>query len=64
MKSLIKNYKKKKKKWRSYYYFEEFIKHKCLLCTCITNILISSAVTTVISIDIMGLILMGIKEIY
>jgi hypothetical protein len=39
--------------------FEGFIKHKCLLCTCITIFLISLAITTIISMIIMALILMA-----
>jgi hypothetical protein len=37
--------------------FEGFINHKCLLCTCITMILISLAVATVISMAMMALLL-------
>jgi hypothetical protein len=36
--------------------FEGFIKHKCSLCTCITVIVISLAVATIISITTMTLI--------
>jgi hypothetical protein len=39
--------------------FEEFIKHKCLLCTCIITILIPLAVAIVILMVIMVLILMA-----
>jgi hypothetical protein len=44
--------------------FEGFMKHKCLLCWCISSIIISLAIATVISIALMAIILMsfGNKE--
>jgi hypothetical protein len=44
--------------------FEGFLRHKCLLCWCISSIIISLAIATVISIALMVIILMsfGNKE--
>jgi hypothetical protein len=44
--------------------FEGFMRHKCLLCWCISSIIISLAIATVISIALMAIILMsfGNKE--
>jgi hypothetical protein len=44
--------------------FEGFLRHKCLLCWCISSIIISLAIATVISIALMTIILMsfGNKE--
>jgi hypothetical protein len=44
--------------------FEGFIRHTCLLCWCISSIIISLAIATVISIALMAIILMsfGNKE--
>jgi hypothetical protein len=44
--------------------FEGFLRHKCLLCWCISSITISLAIATVISIALMAIILMsfGNKE--
>jgi hypothetical protein len=38
--------------------FEGFMRHKCLLCWCISSIIISLAIATVISIALMAIILM------
>jgi hypothetical protein len=50
------------KKKYCYCCFEGFIKHKCILCTCITMILISLAVSTIISMAIMVLLLMAYRN--
>jgi hypothetical protein len=34
--------------------FESFLRHKCLLCWCISSIIISLAIATVISIALMA----------
>jgi hypothetical protein len=39
--------------------FEGFLRHKCLFCWCISNILILLAIATVISIALMAIILMS-----
>jgi hypothetical protein len=48
--------------------FEGFLKHKCLLCWCISSIIISLTIATVISITLMAIILMSFgnkeEEIY
>jgi hypothetical protein len=37
--------------------FEEFLRYKCLFCWCISSILISLAIATIISIALMAIIL-------
>jgi hypothetical protein len=39
--------------------FEGFLRHKCLFCGCISSILISLAIATVISIALMNIILIS-----
>jgi hypothetical protein len=43
-------------------YFEGFMRHKCLLCWCISSIIISLVIATVISIALMAIILMSFEN--